>query len=178
MATFTGGEKLKAYLAKLSEQVSRPGTLRVGFLEGATYPAGSAKALKARYKKRKAAGAIKGDEGEMSVPMVAALNEFGGMVKSKSGSYYRLPRPFFRRMIAAKSTEWGTSLAEILKVNDCNTRKSLLLMGEGIKAQLVESINELVSPPLAPSTVAAKGFDKPLIDSGHMLASVDYDVKT
>ncbi|HWE98828.1 MAG TPA: hypothetical protein VG248_03440 [Caulobacteraceae bacterium] len=53
MATFLGGEKLQAYLKDLAAKVRNPGTLEVGFLEGATYPDGT------------------------SVAMVAAVQEFG-----------------------------------------------------------------------------------------------------
>ena len=49
--------------------------------------------------------------------------------------------------------------------------------GEAIAGQLRESIINLTEPPLAPATVARKGSDKPLVDTGHMLASVDYEVE-
>jgi hypothetical protein len=51
-------------------------------------------------------------------------------------------------------------------------------MGAGIAGQLRQSIIDLVAPPLAPSTIKRKGFDKPLIDQGIMLSSVDYEVET
>jgi hypothetical protein len=51
------------------------------------------------------------------------------------------------------------------------------MMGEDVKGALQQSINDLVTPKLADSTKEAKGFDKPLIHSGHMLDSVDYEVK-
>jgi len=50
-------------------------------------------------------------------------------------------------------------------------------MGELIQGELQGSIRDLTSPALAASTVRAKGFDKPLIDSGVMLRSVDFEVK-
>ena len=49
-------------------------------------------------------------------------------------------------------------------------------MGEGIKGQLQQSIRDTNAPPLAPATVSAKGFAKPLIDSSNMINSVDYEV--
>jgi hypothetical protein len=45
VATLEGGDKLKAALAALAAKVSKPGTLNVGFLEGATYPDGTPVAL-------------------------------------------------------------------------------------------------------------------------------------
>lgn len=53
LATIKGGDKLEASLADLAKRVAVPATLRVGFLENATYPGGK------------------------SVAMIAAFNEFG-----------------------------------------------------------------------------------------------------
>ncbi|EPD6208791.1 hypothetical protein ACSCYG_005675, partial [Klebsiella pneumoniae] len=55
--------------------------------------------------------------------------------------------------------------------------KSLALMGERIKGQIQSSIIAFSEPPNAKSTVDQKGFNDPLIWSGHMLNSVDYEVK-
>jgi hypothetical protein len=160
VATLSGGKKLEAKLAEIAAALgSGSHTLRVGFLEKAAYPDGT------------------------SVAAVASYNEFGRTVAVKNargevaGSYYQIPRPFFRTMITAKSPTWGKSLAGVLKANNYHVDRSLKLMGEGIKGQLQESITKLVNPPLAQSTIDRKGFSKPLIDTSHMLNSVDYDVK-
>lgn len=132
----------------------KKGSVKVGFLEGATYPDGQ------------------------SVANVAALNEYGHTVKGKGGdeSYFVLPRPFFRNMIADKKAEWPAAIALQLKKNGGDVQKTLNVTGIAIGGQLQQSIRDLVSPPLAPSTIARKGFDKPLIDTGHMLNSVDHEV--
>jgi len=102
------------------------------------------------------------------VAYIAALNEYGTS---------RIPsRPFFRGMISAKSPEWGPTLGRILKANNYNAELSLSLMGEYVKGQLQKSIRDLKTPVNAPSTVQKKGFDDPLIDTGHMINSVDYEV--
>ena len=77
MASISGGNKLEAALKAISAKINRPGTLRVGFLEGATYPDGT------------------------SIPMVAAVNEFGAPSRGIP------PRPFFRTMVADKSSTWA-----------------------------------------------------------------------
>lgn len=141
-----GGDKLLAHLRDLSQRVSRPGTLKVGFLENATYPGGQ------------------------PVAMVAAIQEFGAPARGIP------PRPFFRSMIAEKSPQWGTQLAGLLVASDYDATKALKLMGEGMKGQLQQSIVDTNSPPLAPATVARKGSSKALVDTGHMLNSVDYEV--
>lgn len=147
MNSFSGGEALERRLAELAESLGDAKTLRVGFLEGATYPDGE------------------------SVAMVAAANEFG------DPGMNRPPRPFFRRMIEEKSPQWGDDIGKIAVAVKYDASMLFPLMGERIKEQLQASIREFTDPALAPSTVAKKGFDKPLIETSHMLNSVDYDVK-
>lgn len=146
MASISGGDKLAIALSKMASNLSKPGTLRVGFLEGATAPNGD------------------------SIPLRAAMNEFG---TSKAPA-----RPFFRNMIAAKSGEWPEAIAELLKAHDYDAVMALALVGEGIRGQLQQSIQELMSPPLAPSTVKKKGFAKPLIEHADMLRAADFEVKS
>ncbi|ELY4420490.1 hypothetical protein SMZ52_000952 [Cronobacter sakazakii] len=147
MTTFSGGAALEAKLAELAEKLGDGKTLRVGFLEGATYPDGQ------------------------SVPMVAAANEYGDPAMN------RPPRPFFRNMIAEKSPEWPKAIAKIAEATGYESETILGLMGEHIKGQLQGSIRDLMEPALSPVTIAKKGFSKPLIETSHMLNSVDYDIK-
>ncbi len=146
MPDFTGGEKLAAYLDKWVTATEGNPYVKVGFLAGATYPNGT------------------------SVAAVAAFNEFGVPAHGQP------PRPFFRNMIAEKSPTWGEATAAALKASGTDVGKALDLVGQGIKGQLQQSIVDFTDPPLAASTVAAKGFKTPLIDTGHMLNSVDYEV--
>lgn len=184
----SGGDRLMAHLDRILERVKSAQAVRVGFLEDSTYPDGT------------------------PVPMVAAVQEFGGSMEipertqdlhfkmSKSGEVgnrfvkadksgfvqtVTIPahtvtvpaRPFFRTMLDAKAPQWGDQVGKALKAADYDAETTLGRMGELIKGQLQGSIRDLVSPPLAPSTVRAKGFDKPLIRTGHLLNSVDYEVK-
>lgn len=87
-------------------------------------------------------------------------------------------RPFFRRMIAKESPGWSLKLGKLMKATDYDGAQSLAIMGEDIQGALRESINNFETPPLAPSTVKAKGFAKPLIDTAHMLNSIEYKVKS
>lgn len=124
------------------------GEVSVGFMEGATYPEGT------------------------PVAAVAFWNEYG------VPSHNQPPRPFFRQMIAAESPTWPGKMAKLAKATDYDGDRVLALMGEDIKGALQKSINDLQAPALTPSTVEAKGFGKPLIDTSHMLNSVSYEVKT
>ena len=105
-----------------------------------------------------------------SVASVAAFNEFGTGTAP--------PRPFFRNMIAAKQPEWPKAIADGLKRNRLDVDLTLKQTGEAIKGQLQQSIRDTNTPPLAPSTIRCKGFEKPLIETTQMINSVDFDVKT
>lgn len=124
------------------------GEVSIGFMNGATYPDGT------------------------PVAAVAFWNEFG---KPEIG---QPPRPFFRNMIAENSDQWPADMAKAAKATEYDGQKTLSLMGEKIKGQLQKSINDFTTPAIKESTAHAKGFPKPLIDTGDMLRSVDYEVKS
>lgn len=172
-----GGKDLDKRLAEIAQKLGRGGALKVGFLEGATYPDGT------------------------SVGLVAALQNFGAPSRGIP------PRPFFTNMVKDKSGAWPDQLGEILVSTQYDLPASLRLMGEGIAGQLRQSIVDTNAPALSPVTLmlrkmksenqglvitgrvvgeAAKRVaagesygdvsTKPLIDTGHLLASVDYEV--
>ena len=67
--------------------------------------------------------------------------------------------------------------AHVLKTTKGDVPKTLGILGEVIKGDIIESINILVSPPLAESTIDNKGFDKPLIHNKIMINSVGVEIK-
>lgn len=149
MATIrlTGGDALDDFLNDLAGKIGAgKREVRVGFLEGATYPDGT------------------------PVATIAAIQNFGAPSRGIP------PRPFFSNMIAAKSPAWGKSFVAILKNNDYDVTLSLGLLGQGIAGQLRQSIRDTNSPPLSPVTIAKKGFAKPLIDTAVMFQSIDTEV--
>lgn len=148
MAIGRGGNKLVDKLRVFSEHIGSARAVRVGFLENATYPDGT------------------------PVAMIAAIQDGGAPAAGIP------PRPFFRNMVATKKAEWPGALGEALKDNGFDALTALHLMGQGISGQLRQSIVDTNSPPLLPATARRKGSSKPLVDSGHMLQSVDYEVKT
>lgn len=169
MAVIRGGDKFEAALAKIASQLREARVLRVGFLEGATYPSQQVSHSN-NPKPRKKHASAGSASGPLNVATVAAFNEYG------VPSHNQPPRPFFRNMIADKSPEWPKAIAKLLKSTNYDAQKTLEITGEAIKGQLQKSIIDLVAPPLAPSTIRAKGSAKPLIDTSHMLNSVDYEV--
>ncbi|EPZ8126257.1 hypothetical protein ACXV6R_004165 [Yersinia enterocolitica] len=165
--------KVMDFLNAVSDELTSK-QVKVGFLAGATYPDGT------------------------SVPMVAASNEFGNPA---SGSP---PRPFFRNAISENSGKWAENTESLMKHHEGNTELVLNLMGEIIKDDVMRSIGALVYPAISPVTVLLRDrfpmrdgmtFDdvlaarkdvndgitgdvsnKPLIWTGHMQSSVDYEV--
>lgn len=144
-----GGKKLDLALRAIEKKITSSGVLRMGFLEKATYPAGK-----------------KGPA--LHVAQVAFWNEFGTI---------RAPaRPAFRTTIQRKSKDWGDRLGKAVIATNYDGRKALALVGQSMRDDLENSIAQWSSPPNAPSTIRAKGFDKPLIFSGTMQRSPDYEV--
>ena len=174
MAQVTGGEKLAEALRKMRDKIRSGSEVRVGFLENATYPDGT------------------------KVATVAAINNFGA---PEAG----IPaRPFFSEMVARNSPDWGDRFADVLMAADYDAEAALGLMGDAIAGQFREAIIQTDSPANSPVTNLLKqrfptrdGMEfsdvmqaradvaegktapqgKPLSWSGHMLASVDREVK-
>jgi hypothetical protein len=192
VAVVKGGGKLAAKLRELAEKVKNPGTLEVGFLEGSTYPDGTSLPLVAAT--QEFGGTIEVAEHGTTIyrKLNAAGTEFlrdGKFVKRDAANFasdHTVPahtitipaRPYFRSMVAEKSSGWGKSIGATLVENDYDATRTLELTGDAIKAQLQQSIINFDGVPLKPATVAAKGFDTQLIDSGHMVNSVDSQVKS
>ncbi|MFU8618185.1 MULTISPECIES: hypothetical protein [Neisseria] len=132
----------------LSELAARAATtkVRVGIIEQANYD---------------------GSDGE-SVAQVAFWNEYGTATVP--------PRPFFRNTIAEHKDEWPKQAAEMLEANGGDVRQALADMGEVVKGQIKMTIQDFREPPNAAATVKQKGFDKPLIDTGTLWRSIDYEV--
>jgi hypothetical protein len=147
VATIRGGDRFEKALAQISAMLrTSPTVARVGFLENAKYPDGTPVAAIALIQDMGAPGA--------GIP----------------------PRPFFRNMIAAKQAEWPPAIARLLRENNYDARVALGIAGAAIAGQLRESIINTNDPPLAESTIRRKGFAKALIDSSHMINSVDFEI--
>lgn len=165
MASARGGAGLARKLDSISRKVATANVVRVGFLEGATYPAGVRTRGKSQKAKRKAA---RKSAVVLHVATVAWWNE-KGTIRSK-------PRPFFSNMIAAQSPTWGRKVLAAMKATGYNSAKALALLGTDIKDQLVKAIVDWPADN-APRTVERKGFNKGLIEQGIMQRSVDFEVK-
>lgn len=189
-----GGTKTAKYLDNLGRRMGS-GSVRVGFLDGATYPAKERDATKLlkgldklngtgpfqpgkkpgrvrAYRKTKAAKAeslVGPAAPAVAIPVatIAARNEFGG------GS--TPARPFMRNTIATESPNWGAVMAALAVSSGFKGEIVLKQMGELIRDQFVKAIVDWPADN-APLTVAIKGFNKGLIHTGVMQRSVDYEV--
>ena len=173
MVAFKGGSALEKRLAELAAKVTKPANLSVGFLADSTYPDGTPTAMVAAILEFGAPGAgQKTSAGRASAHGRAAVAEALGL----DAGVGIPPRPYFRQTIAEKSPSWGDAVAALLASNNFDATKTMAQVGEGIKGQIQQSIANFTSPPLSPKTIAQKGFDKPLVNTGHLLNSVSYKV--
>ncbi len=103
---------------------------------------------------------------------VAFWNEFGteniperSFIRStadeKRGNYTRTMKGEALKIMAGKST----------------VKVSLEKVGLLAQGHVRKKIKNLKSPPNAPATIKAKGSSNPLIDTGLMLQSINYEVK-
>lgn len=143
-----GGAKFDTAISALGKKLTSAKKVKVGFLEGATYPDGT------------------------PVAMIAAVQNFGAPSRGIP------PRPFFSNMITQHGGEWGGDTAELMERTDGDAHQTLTLMGELIEGQLRQSVVDTNDPALKPATIKRKGFEKPLVDTGHMLGSIDSEVIT
>ncbi len=195
--SFSGGNNVKKRLNQIAKSLAAGKKLKVGFLAGAKYPDGTPVPLVAAT--HEFGGKIKIDERTQDLYFQEKNGMVGNRFVKKGRSNFAQtvtipahvvlipPRPFFRRMIAVNSGKWPSEIAAVLKSENYDTQRALNIMGERIKSQLQTSIRELTDPPLAASTIKKKsggkneegagyGPEKPLIEKGHMLNSVDYEI--
>lgn len=201
MGGFSGGAALEAKLREIAEKVGKAKTVNVGFLEGATYPDGTPVALIAATNEY--GGTVTVPEHDVTIHRkidkngnfaAGSLDEEGNrvgasqFVKASRSNYdtthhvdeytVTIPaRPFFRGMIQKNKGEWPADLGKIIKAADYDAEVALGRLGKHVAEQLQESIRDFSDPANAKSTIAKKGFDKPLVDSDHMLNSVDSEVQ-
>lgn len=143
-----GGSKFRSALRDAVSKAAG-GVVRVGILGTQKYPA-------------------KDGKGDVSVAQAAYWNEYGTAT---------IPaRPFFRNTIAEKQDEWADKAASRLQQADGDVSKALALIGEDVKGDIVETIQNFMEPENAPSTVKKKGFNKPLIDTDGLWKAIQSEV--
>lgn len=186
---FKGGEKIEQKLREIAEKAGKANTVRVGFLEGATYPDGTPVAQIAAIQEYGGTATVPAHDVTInrSIKADGTFNKNGQFVKAEKANFstthhvdeYTITtpaRPFFRGMIQQHKGEWPADLGKIIKAADYDSTVALGRLGKHVAEQLQESIRDFSDPPNAKSTIAKKGFDKPLVESAHMQNSVDSEV--
>jgi hypothetical protein len=163
-AKIVGGKKLKLALDAIEKKITQGGVLRVGFLEGATYP----ERTNARFLAAVGSNATPTVQPQVSVAQVAFWNEYGTKTAPA--------RPFFRTTIRLGSDRWAAILAHAIPHFDYDGEKALRLLGQSMRDDIESAIAQWSEPGNAPLTIKIKGFDSPLKDSGQMQRDVDFEV--
>jgi hypothetical protein len=115
--------------------------------------------------------ALEATEEGFTMVELAAVHEFG----SRDG---RIPeRSFIRRTMTAKADDVGALAGKLARgiINDRFTvLQALGLLGEFGAAEIKKTITDGdgVPPPNAPTTIARKGSDRPLVDTGRLVQSI------
>ena len=120
----------------------------------------------------RSSGVYKGAE-NMTVAQVAAIHEFG----SKDGS---IPERSFMRTAVFENKGSINKLIKGLavKITDgaMGRDKALGIIGEYVKGLIKNRIRSGPFVPNAPETIRRKGSSKPLIDTGQLINSIDWEL--
>lgn len=99
----------------------------------------------------------------ISVPSVAEHLEF------------KSPWPFMRPTVHQNESNYRELLKSLMgrAINaGQDPGNTLAQFGEKVKGDIQMTILSITSPPNKPSTAKRKGFNKPLIDTGHMIGTI------
>lgn len=136
----TGGRQFRQKLKQAADNLKSGKSLKVGFLEGATYPDGTPVAYIAAINEFGGSAIIPAREQTLHFRYNEKTGEIGHrFVKAGKGNFAQdvvipehtvtiPPRPFFRKMIEHKSPEWGEKMATLLRANDFDTATALVYM--------------------------------------------------
>lgn len=115
-----------------------------------------------------------GDSG-LTLVELAAIHEFGtedGHIPERS--FVR--RTFYERA-ATELREMCGKITKAIVLGAIDVRQGIGMLGAWGAAQVKNTITQTdIPPPLAPSTVAAKGSTKPLVDHGQLLNAITWEV--
>lgn len=165
-AKIIGQEHVLATLKQIAEKKGRGAVAKAGILEGS-----------------------KNQQG-VSIPMYAAMNEFGGRIPvtpkmrrylsaakgihlGKNKRFINIPsRPFMRMTVDRCYHTWVDDLGRLLKAGR-GPLEALDIMG----SRMAEDIRATIKTGrFAPNVIKKPSGNPPLYDSGDMLHSIDHEV--
>lgn len=127
--------------------------VKVGFVDGATYPDGT------------------------SVAMIAAINEYGNPGNNQP------PRPFFRNAISEKSGDWADTVARGIRAGIDTTQVLEVVgaqikgdVQESISILMEPKLSDVTLHIRRTRKVFPNQSTKPLVDTKVMIGDVNYEV--
>lgn len=148
-ASTTGGNKLRAHFRHMRANMAEAKSVEIGFFPEDIHP-----------------------KNHIPVAAVAFANEYGVPEQNIPA------RPFMRSAIAINQPQWNVAFNSALKAVQYHAMPAMEGMGALIQMQIRNSIETWTSPMNAPFTIAMKGFNDPLMETGYMLDHVKYKVQT
>lgn len=105
-----------------------------------------------------------------SVAYVAAKNEFGGVLSVGDGKFVTIPaRPLLRTSAIAADASINRRMPAISKSilkGAVSPTQAMQMVGELVIESISDTLKNNDFEPNAPYTVAKKGFNKPLVETG------------
>ena len=116
--------------------------------------------------------ALNSEAGGASVVEIAAFQELGTST---------IPaRSFIRATVESKRKELGViceRVAKAIVLKGMPIDTALEVVGQWAAAAMKRTITGSdIPPPLAPTTIAAKGSSKPLVDTGQLVNAISYEI--
>lgn len=120
---------------------------------------------------------VRGNAGDSEdgtpLAVIAAANEFGTATIPE--------RSFLRSTVESNRGKYADDLQEVVEAvvdGKANAmEQGLNRLGVEAVADVQRTMRELDDPPNAASTIARKGTDNPLIDTGRLRQSIDHEVR-
>ena len=115
----------------------------------------------------------KDDDSTIPVATVAAAHEFGNSQVPE--------RSFLRSTFDEQQKKYMGMAAKLFKKvveGKMTTKRIADLIGSEAQDDVIDKINSIKTPPNSAATIARKGEDNPLVDTGHLKKSIRYEVRT
>lgn len=112
---------------------------------------------------------------KFEVAEIAAVQEFGTTRAGRNNNVTIAERSFMRSTVDAKKSKYEEVLKSLMVdvlLGLKTVNQALSLFGERVVGDIKKKITSIKSPPNAPSTIEAKGFDNPLIHTGTMRSRI------
>ena len=161
-------------MAALAQRLAGNIGVRVGVLADSPKQHDSRAVVDGKRKGKKNLTEVTFDGGEHAPTLleVAVINEFGGG---------NVPQRSFIRATVDENLDriqaLQATLAKRIILAEITAEQAMQQLGAFVKGLIQSRIARGIEPPNAPSTIAAKGSSKPLVDTGQLRSSIDFVVE-